>query len=154
MNEYDIDGRIFVQRPLVLGQIQQLLRVLDGLALPETLTLASLLDALGGRLYAAIATVITEKGCSPRDKNIEELAAELEWKLDLDTALAVIDDFFVLNPVSSLLQKAGGMIGGLNRTMAALGTGSTRRSSSSQEATSPAATTSSGDTPSRSAPPG
>jgi hypothetical protein len=147
MNEYDIDGRAFVQRPLVMGQIQQLLRILDGIALPEPITLASLLDALGGRLYAAIAVAITEKGCSPRDKNIDELAAEFEWKLDADTLLEIVDDFFALNPVSSLLGKIGKMLGGLNRTMEALGTGSTRRSSSSPAGTSPEGTASSGDTP-------
>ena len=147
MKEYDINGRAFVQRPLVLGQIQQLLRVLDGIALPDPLTLASLLDALGGRLYSAIAVVITEKGCSPRDKDLEALAAELEWSAPLETALEIVDDFFVLNPASSLLGKAGSMIGGLNRTLAALAGGSTRSSSFSPGATSPGATPSSGDTP-------
>lgn len=145
--EYDIDGRAFVQRPLVLGQLQQLLRVLNGIAVPEQLTLATLLDALGGRLYTAIAVAITEKDCSPRDKNIEELAAELEWKLDADTLLEIVDDFFALNPISSLLEKIGKLIGGLNRNLAALGIGSTKRSSSSPAGSSPAGTASSGDTP-------
>jgi len=147
MKEYDINGRAFVQRPLVLGQIQQLLRVLDGIALPEQLTLASLLDALGGRLYSAIAIAITEKGCSPRDKDLEGLAAELEWSVPLETAMEIVDDFFVLNPASSLLGRAGSLIGGLNRMMRTLADGSTRRSSSSPGATSPGATPSSGDTP-------
>lgn len=147
MNEYDIDGRAFVQRPLVLGQVQQLLRALDGMTVPENLSLASLLDSLGGRLYSALAIVITEKGCSPRDKNIEELADKLEWSAGMDTVMEILDDFFTMNPVSSLLGKAGKMIGGLNRTILALGTGSTRPSSSSPEETSPAGTLSSGDTP-------
>jgi len=154
MNEYDISGKAYVQRPLVLGQIQQLLRVLDGIALPAQLTLASLLDALGGRLYAAIAVVITEKGCSPRDKNVDELAGWLEWSADLTTVMEIVDDFFALNPVSSLLEKAGGMIGRLNQAMAIRGNGSTRPSSFSPAETSPGATPSSGDTPSESAPPG
>lgn len=147
MKEYDINGRAFVQRPLVLGQIQQLLRVLDGIALPDPLTLASLLDALGGRLYSAIAVTITEKGCSPGDKDLEALAREMEWALPLETALEIVDDFFVLNPASSLLGRAGGLIGRLNGMLATLAAGSTRRSSSSPGATSPAATASSGDTP-------
>ncbi len=147
MKEYDINGRAFVQRPLVLGQIQQILRIMDGLALPDPLTLASLLDALGGRLYSAIAVVITEKGCSPRDKDLEALAKEVEWSVPLETALEIVDDFFVLNPASSLLGKAGGMVGRLNGMMGTLLGGSTRPSSSSPGATSPGATPSSGDTP-------
>lgn len=154
MKEYDINGRTFVQRPLVLGQDKQLLRVLDGIVLPEQLTLSSLLDALGERLCQAIAVVITEKGCSPRDKDVGKLADELEWSLDPLLALEIADDFFVLNPVSSLLERAGRMIARLNGALAGLGTGSTRSSSSSPGATSPGATGSSGATPSPSAVPG
>lgn len=148
MNEYDIGGRAFVQRPLVLGQVQQLLRILDGLTLPEDrLTLASLLDALGDRLYSALAIVITEKGASPRDKNIGELAEALQWSADMDTVLQVIDDFFVLNPASLLLEKAGNLIAALNRTLMTRADGSRRPSSPSPAETSPAGTASSGDTP-------
>lgn len=157
--EYEIDGKTYVQKPLVLGQNKQLLRVLDGVEMPEQLTLASLLDALGERLYAAIAVVITEKGCSPRDKNVDELAGWLEWSMDNATATEVVADFFDLNPVSSLLEKAGRMIAGLNRAIALRpigirGNGSTNPSSSSPGATSPGATPSSGDTLSTSASPG
>jgi hypothetical protein len=154
MKEYDIDGKTFVQRPLVMGQVQQLLRCLDGIDLPESLTLASLLDALGGRLYTAIAIVITEKGCSPREKNVAELAAALEWSIDMDTALGIIDDFFELNPVSSLLGKAGKLIGRMGRSMAGPETGSTKWSSLSPAETSPGATLSSGGTRLESASPG
>lgn len=148
MKEYDINGRTFVQKPLVMGQYKQLLQILDGIVLPEQLTLASLLDALGGRLYAAIAVAITEKGCSPRDKDIGALAAELEWSADADTVLRVVDDFFALNPVSSIYEKIGGLIGQFNRNLlAVLAAGSTKRSFSLPGATSPGATPSSGDTP-------
>lgn len=147
MKEYDISGRAFVQRPLVLGQLQQLLRILDGIALPDPLTLASLLDALGGRLYSAIAVVITEKGCSPRDKDVESLAAELEWAIPLETAMEIVDDFFVLNPVSSIIERIGALIVRFNAALATRRPGSTRPSSSSPGATSPGATPSSGDTP-------
>ncbi len=151
MKEYDIQGRIFVQRPLVLGQIQQLLRVLDGISLPEPLTLASLLDALGERLYQAVAVVITEKGCSPGDKDIEELAGWIRWSVDAETMLRIVDDFFVMNPVSSLLEQAGALIGALSRRLqeeAPRATGSTKPSSSWPAGTSPVETPSSGDSPS------
>jgi hypothetical protein len=151
MQEYTINDKTYVQKPLVLGQVRQLLRILDGVTFPEELSLSSLLDALGDRLYSALAVVITEKGCSPKDKDLEAMATDLEWAVEMETVLGIVADFFGLNPVSSILEKTGGMIGRLNQQMVALGPGSMKPSSSSPVETSQSETQSSGDIPSENA---
>lgn len=112
--KYDIGGKIYVQRPLVLGQTRQLLRLLGGLELPGNLEIRSVIETLGESLPAALAVVLTEEGKNPKDKDLEALASELEFEITLDQTAQVVEDFFGCNPLPSLLDKlteAAGKIG-------------------------------------------
>ncbi len=113
---YAINGKTYVQRPLVLGQAAQLLALLKGVTLPGEATALGLVAALGERIPDALAIVLTEEGMSPRDKNLSALAEELAFFLPPETALEAVDHFFELNPLSSWLSR-------LAELMTRIGTG-------------------------------
>jgi hypothetical protein len=83
-------------------------------------------------------------------EEIEQLAKELDFLIEGETTLKVIEDFFVCNPASSILER----IGKLGKSLGLIReTGSSRPSSSSPEGTSSEETQFSGDIPPQSASP-
>ncbi len=139
---YRIGGKTYEQRPLVLGQLRQLLAVLGDVALPADAGALGLVAALGEKLPLALAVVLTEKGQSPAGKDLPAAAAEIEFAISPETALEVVEDFFDCNPIASLLDRAAQMIGKLQtRVVPPPSTGSL---SSSPAATSAKETASSG----------
>lgn len=165
---YEFGGKTWVQRPLVLGQIQQLLTVIRGLQLPIGSGVLELVEALGDRLPVALAIVLVEDGRSTQERfgirisleggalvpewhqdpcRMGEIATEIFATIDTETIIRVVSDFLSCNPISGLLGQLTGMM-----TMAAemvaqtRETGSTGSSASSPEGISPDATASSGDT--------
>jgi len=143
---YEIGGKKYIQRTLVLGQIKQAREVLSGIVMPSNLTVQDILMALEDRLPLALAIVLTPEGESPRGKNIQSLAEELEFAIEPEQAVEVIEDFFICNPVASVSERLLGMVKKV-REMVAKKTGSTSSASSLPEETSPEETPSSGDTP-------
>ncbi len=141
---YEIDGRKFIQRPLVLGQLRQLLSVLKTVEIPGDANAVGLIDACGDRLPEALAIVLTEEGSSLKDKNIAALADMLSFSVTPELALQVIEDFFSCNPVSSLLERLTGTIARATANLTPIG--SMASSLSSAAATSPDETRSSGGT--------
>ncbi|NPU84373.1 MAG: hypothetical protein HPY65_07775 [Syntrophaceae bacterium] len=116
---YLINDKTYVQTPLVLGQVRQLLEVLKDFRLPEEFTAPQLMELLGpDRLPAALAVVLTEEGKSPRDKDIAALAADLEFSITAEMALQVVNDFFACNPISSLLAGMRGALGSMMTNLA------------------------------------
>ena len=82
-----------------------------------------------------------------RDENeIAALADELEYLIEPETIIKVAEDFFVCNPVASIL-RLNGMLEGISRKMAMPQIGSLKPAPSSREETSPSETKSSGDIP-------
>ena len=145
MFTYEINGKRYVQRPLVLGQLKQLTEVLKGLAWTSGTDLTDIIALVGGRLPSALAVVLTEEGALPGKKDIPSLAKELEDALDADTAIKVVEDFFTSNPVASLLERLRGLAGKMTKT------GEKPSSAFSRQATSRRGTPYSGVLPSRSA---
>lgn len=144
---YTIGDKTYIQRPLVLGQMKQIREVLNGLAFPSRLTVPDIIEALEDRLPLALAVVLTPEGLPVKGKDLPALADELEGALELETAIEVVEDFFICNPVASLSTKLAGMADRL-RGMMTGPTGSSNSSSSSLTETSPDETPCSGDTPS------
>jgi hypothetical protein len=142
MPEYTIEGKIYTQSALVPGQWRQLLNILKDVAVPADASLIQLAVILGDRLPAAFAVVLNPEGVSPRDKDLRAVADDLEFSLSTETAIQVVEDFFVCNPLSSLLERIGGIAGKL--TLAGT-TPLTGLSSSSAGGTSPSGTASSGE---------
>ncbi|HSW39898.1 MAG TPA: hypothetical protein VLL97_10440 [Acidobacteriota bacterium] len=143
---YEIDGKTYVQRPLVLGQLRQLLGVLKGVTIPTALDAMGLVNALSGHLPRALAVVLTPAGISPRDKDIDALASEIEFAITPEQVFEVVDGFFGCNPLPSLLKRLGMVAGNITAQMTPA-TESMPSVFHSQPATLPGETPSSGDTP-------
>jgi hypothetical protein len=109
--EYTINAKIFEQKPLVWGQIRQLVTILKGVEFRSGLTAAELIEILGDKIPSLLAVVLTEKGSSMKDKDIEKLATEFEFSLELDNVLQVVEDFFDCNPTASYLNKISSLVG-------------------------------------------
>lgn len=117
--EYEIGGKKYVQKALVLGQIEQLTGILSGLPkglfnLPSLGNLeegtAPLKDVLlellsKGLLRRAIAVVLHPEGVELKKKNLDEVSEDLEWSLEIATGAKVIADFFICNMHSELLSS-------------------------------------------------
>lgn len=138
---YQIGSKTYEQRPLVLGQLRQLLQLLCDVEVSLERGALGLVAALGDKLPKALAVVLTEKGQSPADKDLDAAAAELEFAISPEQALEVVEDFFDCNPIVSLLDRVGQMIGKLEKQARNSLTASL---SSSPTATSASVTPSSG----------
>ncbi len=148
---YEIGGKTYVQRRPVMGQTEQLIELYDGVAMPSQITTTTLVSALGPKLYKGLAVVLTEEGRPLQDKDLEALGEELRWAIEPETAVEVIGDFFVLNPVASILRLAGIIME--IRKQIEKATVLKISSAPSPAETSPGETPSSGDSPSGSANP-
>jgi len=140
---YQTIEKTYIQRPLVMGQVRQLVNLLKGMTIPSDVKPFQLVELLGDELYPVIAVVITAPGKRLHEKDIDALAAELEFALTPEQVLTIIDDFFACNPIVSLLEKLSGMMIKL-RTM--MQDGSTNASSPSLPETSSGGMESSGVT--------
>jgi len=113
MYTYEINGKKYVQKKLVVGQIGQLAQLLSGVRFMATDPLG-LIAALGESLPEALAIVLIPEGTHPADKNMTEMHRDM-YESDPDDALQVINDFFDCNPLPSLLQKVTGLIEKFNK---------------------------------------
>ncbi len=135
MFTYEVNGKTYVQKPLVIGQVKQLLNALRGLEAPQGMTSVDLIELLGDKLPSIFAIVLTEQGTSPKDKDIASLAEEFSFDFPLETAIKVVEDFFGCNPTHLYLEKLVQMIGVINPAMVG-GLTSTESLASSPEGTS------------------
>lgn len=152
--EYNFNGMTYVQRPLVIGQVRQLAGILDGIRIPRGAGIPEVVEALGDKIMTAVAIVLTEKGKSPRDKDLAAMAGEMDFVLTPEDLIQVIDDFFLLNPISSLLERIGTMTEGMNTSIGDLAKLLTTSSSRLPPETLPDGTPSNGDIPSETSNPG
>lgn len=141
LKNYKIGNKVYYLKPLVLGQIRQLIKLLSGVSIDLNAGIGALIQALGELLPAALAIVLTPEGIKPKDKDLEAIAQELEDDITLDLIVEVINDFFVLNPISSVLTQLNQKIQNLTMATPSLG-----QSSSWQTGTSQRHPESSGDT--------
>lgn len=103
--EYTFDGKIWLQQPLRIGQYRQIIGLLEGMEIPDSLDAGSLLIALKDKVHTALAIILTPEGIALKDKNIEELASELEFTLYPEDLFMVLNDFFDCNDLTSLLKN-------------------------------------------------
>lgn len=141
---YEIGGKTYIQAPLVLGQFQQLMKLLEGVVFSGELTPLSLMRIIGDKLPQAMAIVLTPENIKLKDKDIHALASELAFEIPPEIVLQVIEDFFDCNPIPSLLERIGTMAEKISHAM--IKTGSMNSSASSREEISRKETVSSGDT--------
>jgi len=144
MRQYKIGDKIYIQRPLVIGQVKQLLAELQGIVIPSNVDVIDLVAAIGDRLPDALAVILTPSGMSPKDKDLKKLSEELAFSLEIEQAMEVVEDFFVLNPISSLFGRLNQAI---EKIQAQFLMSSTTLSASSPEEISQKEMQSNGDTP-------
>jgi hypothetical protein len=75
------------------------------------MTPLDLINVLEEKLPIVLAVVLTEKGFSPREKVITEVASEFEFDIELETIIKVIEDFFDCNPIASFLERINKLVG-------------------------------------------
>lgn len=119
---YEIKGRSFYQKQLVLGQLELLVDLLKDVELEKGLTNLGILKTLGGKMPRAMAIVLFEEG-----SKIEKIEVEENWKtievqeikkqteffannVNIVLALKVITDFFVCTPMTEIMQTLASLI--------------------------------------------
>jgi hypothetical protein len=147
--EYEIGGKKYTQGALVLGQLEQLLPIAEGVTVQGDSEALEVIRLLGDKISTAIAIVLRADKEHLKDKNVEELAETLKFEMEMDVAFKVVEDFFLCNPIASLLDKLADMMDNVTESLEM--DGSENLSQSSQKETSPSESKSSGDTTSKSA---
>ncbi len=151
---YDIDGKKYIQRELVLGQLLLLIVLLKHIRIDASMDIAALIASIGLKMPEALAIVLIPAGAEISDKGDDEkrrsLAKELSFSIKPDVVFTVVEDFFDCNPIASLLERITGLMEKL--TLNAVfknikNPASNPSSSSSQTETSPDGSQSSGGTP-------
>lgn len=142
MFTYQIDSKVYEQKPLVWGQVKQLTAVLKGVSVEQDLTVSDLIDLIGDKMPMVLAVVLTEQGKSPKDKDLEAIAAEFVFSVPVETVIKVVEDFFGCNPTALYLEKFEKLIGGIRqkvegeiKTLMTKAAPSIEQSSSSQKET-------------------
>jgi hypothetical protein len=148
MYTYTINGVTYIQKPLVFAQIKQLTSVIGNIASQGGIDVDSgavgLIEALGDNLTYALAVALTPEGTNLRDKDLEKLADEIEYNILPGQILQAVTDFFVCNPILSLLEQLQGMTGSIRNQVTSVKTGLSSLSASSPEETLPGGKSSSG----------
>lgn len=111
---YVIGDKKYYQKKLVMGQLQQLTKAIEGVKFGGDLNIASLINVLGDKLSKVFAIVLipVEIG-NPKEKNLDEICDYLDSNMDIDTAFEVAQDFFDYNQIQSVLERLTKMMQGL-----------------------------------------
>lgn len=132
---YEVRGVIYEHRPQVLGQLKQLESLLVDVSIPAGAGATGMIFAIGDKAPRALAILLTEKGMSPEDKDLNALAKEMEWGITLEQTMEIADDFFSINPLSLAFAKIVGMMERFTAQMLDGPTGTPESASSLQTAT-------------------
>lgn len=146
MYEYEIGCKKYFQKPLVMGQVQQLIILIkdEKTRIPENLTPWSVIEFLGDKLSEGVAIVLTEDGKHLKDKDLPGLTREIQFSIEPEMTFKVVEDFFDCNPIASIIKAIGEAI---KRISEKIQIGSLKPSSPSAAVISPEETKSSGDPP-------
>ncbi len=144
---YEINGKKWILKPLVIGQVNQLIEITDHLKIPANIGIAGLIALLGKELGKAFAIILTPEGMRLKEKDIDAIKEELEETVEIETAIKIIEDFFALSPIALVLERLSGIIEKIQGQLIQL----MNSSASSQEEISQNEMKSNGDTPSENA---
>jgi len=116
--KYTIGDKVYFQRKLVLGQVNQLINLTKGLSFPEETTVMSLVSALGEKVTDAVAIVLIPADVSHlKQKSLDKVRYDLESDMYPEQALEVVEDFFDCNQISSLLNRVGEVVKNVSEKM-------------------------------------
>lgn len=111
--EYQIGERVYIQKPLVLGQIKLITGLLKNVDLPKTVDVVEIVGAVQGVINEALSIVLIEESmvkAKPEELSEYFSANQLidrgkyfEWYAGSDVLVKVVNDFLSCNPVASVL---------------------------------------------------
>lgn len=119
---YNIKGRVFYQKELVLGQLELLIDLLKNIEFEKGLTNLQILKVLGSKVPHAMAIVLLEEakqiekievrtnGESLEIEEVKKLTQFFANNVDISLALKVIIDFFVCTPMTNIMQTLATLI--------------------------------------------
>lgn len=119
---YNIKGRSFYQKELVLGQLELLIDLLKGVEFQKGLTNLEILKILGGKTPHAMAIILFEEGCKLEKVEIGASGCALELEevkklteffannVNVSLSLKVITDFFACTPMANIMQALASLI--------------------------------------------
>lgn len=110
---YEIGGKTYIQKALVLGQISQLTALLGDVSFFTGYGPMGIISALGDKLPRAVAIVLTPEGVPLKSKNISEVEDAVS-ELDPLITVQVVEDFFICNPVVAIFERLTGMAEKIN----------------------------------------
>lgn len=111
--KYTIGNKTYIQKPLVWGQIKQIIPLFQSFTSLSQVNYGSIAGILGDNMSKFLAIVLTEEGQDIRQKDIDKLAAELEYEITAEQVVQVIEDFFGFNPAALLLERLTGIMSGM-----------------------------------------
>ena len=96
---YKIGDKTWTQRPLVLGQIQQLLTVIKGMSIPLGAGVLQLIEAVGDRIPVALAIVLVEEGRTVAERvgirlTLQDGVMIPEWYQNPDKLADIANELF------------------------------------------------------------
>ncbi len=112
---YKIGERTYTCKKLVLGQLAQLEDLFKLLAGVQLSNMSDLFSVLGKEMPKLLAIILSEDGKPLKNKDVKELQEYLEEHLELDVALEILNDFFVLTPLPKLIEKVTTLISGMTQ---------------------------------------
>jgi hypothetical protein len=112
---YTINGIEYIQQPLVLGQISQLIPALQGVVFTSFEPVA-VIGALADKLPEALAIVLRREGEALAGKKLAEYLDNIV-EADFDTTVRIVTDFFSCNPIASLLEQVAGLIAHIEKSL-------------------------------------
>jgi hypothetical protein len=128
MLTYEIGSKVYEQKALVWGQVQQLTNLLKGLSFSQDMSPVEMISIIGDKMPIALAIVLTEQGKSSKGKNLTEVAEELAFDTSVELVVRIIEDFFDCNPTALYLEKINKMVGSVtnqvNQSQGIISTGS------------------------------
>ena len=119
MKEYLLDGKKFIQKPLVLRQTKQLAELFEDenfFKMIEENNFDAVIKTISKKGAEFLSIVLIPEGQSVKDKNLKELTDFFEENADMDFLVEVLRDFFGFNKITSLIQKIFGGINNQNQT--------------------------------------
>ncbi len=151
---YELNGKTWILRPLVLGQWKALQQVLKRTSIPAGVDIPGLIFALQDVIPIILAIILIEDGKGLDDRfsfrvseanipewhenpeRLSEIASEIAVTIDADTTLQIATDFFQFCDLASLLNNIARTFNTITERMNDLTRiGSSDSSSSSAEAT-------------------
>lgn len=113
MYEYEINGKKYTQRKMVLAQLLLLTAAMEGIILTSFRPFA-LLAAFGDKLLPTLAILLLPAGCvtpdAIKERNLQEIAADLE-AAPVDLLMEIVNDFLDCNRPSWILEQMGSLLG-------------------------------------------